>query len=88
MPVAGKPRPNPGPGPIISPGAAAAVVANNLKDGKKRAAFWPPFFLISARMKILGILNITDDSFSDGGKYLAPAAALFHAQALAHRAPT
>ncbi|MGH6827292.1 MAG: dihydropteroate synthase [Rhizomicrobium sp.] len=27
-------------------------------------------------MKILGILNITDDSFSDGGKYLAPGAAL------------
>jgi dihydropteroate synthase type 2 len=29
-------------------------------------------------MKILGILNITDDSFSDGGKYLAPEAALAH----------
>jgi len=27
-------------------------------------------------MKILGILNITEDSFSDGGKYLAPGAAL------------
>ena len=33
-------------------------------------------------MKILGILNITSDSFSDGGKYLAPEA-LVHAQALA-----
>jgi dihydropteroate synthase type 2 len=31
---------------------------------------------------ILGILNITADSFSDGGKYLEPGAALFHAQAL------
>ena len=30
-------------------------------------------------MKILGILNITDDSFSDGGKYLEPDAALAHA---------
>lgn len=29
-------------------------------------------------MKILGILNITEDSFSDGGKYLAPEAALAH----------
>ena len=29
-------------------------------------------------MKILGILNITDDSFSDGGKFLAPDAALAH----------
>ncbi|HJS44885.1 MAG TPA: dihydropteroate synthase [Rhizomicrobium sp.] len=34
-------------------------------------------------MKILGILNITSDSFSDGGKYLAPGAALAHADALA-----
>jgi dihydropteroate synthase type 2 len=34
-------------------------------------------------MKILGILNITSDSFSDGGRYLEPAAALFQAQALA-----
>ncbi|HWX90144.1 MAG TPA: dihydropteroate synthase [Rhizomicrobium sp.] len=34
-------------------------------------------------MKILGILNITSDSFSDGGKYLAPGAAIFHAQAMA-----
>jgi dihydropteroate synthase type 2 len=34
-------------------------------------------------MKILGILNITDDSFSDGGKYLDPQAALAHGRALA-----
>ena len=35
-------------------------------------------------MKILGILNgITTDSFSDGGKYLEPGAAMFHAQAMA-----
>lgn len=33
-------------------------------------------------MRILGILNITADSFSDGGKYLAPDAALAHATAL------
>ena len=33
-------------------------------------------------MKILGILNITTDSFSDGGKYLAPEAALAHANNL------
>src|SRR5471032_3246122 len=33
-------------------------------------------------MKILGILNITSDSFSDGGKYLTPEAALAHADAL------
>jgi dihydropteroate synthase type 2 len=34
-------------------------------------------------LKILGILNITADSFSDGGKYLETGAALFHAQAMA-----
>ena len=33
-------------------------------------------------MKILGILNITEDSFSDGGKFLAPDAALAHGRAL------
>jgi dihydropteroate synthase type 2 len=33
-------------------------------------------------MKILGILNITTDSFSDGGRYLDPGAALAHADAL------
>jgi dihydropteroate synthase type 2 len=34
-------------------------------------------------MKILGILNITTDSFSDGGDYLNAGPALFHAQAMA-----
>ena len=33
-------------------------------------------------MKILGILNITEDSFSDGGKFLATEAALTQAAAL------
>jgi len=34
-------------------------------------------------VKILGILNVTTDSFSDGGKYLAADDALAHAHALA-----
>ncbi len=33
-------------------------------------------------MKILGILNITEDSFTDGGKYLAPMDAMAHADNL------
>jgi dihydropteroate synthase type 2 len=37
-------------------------------------------------VKILGIVNITEDSFSDGGKFLAPDAALAHARALANDA--
>jgi len=34
-------------------------------------------------MQILGILNITSDSFSDGGRYLEPGAAILHAQTMA-----
>jgi dihydropteroate synthase type 2 len=33
--------------------------------------------------KVVGIVNITEDSFSDGGRFLAPLAAVRHAQALA-----
>jgi len=33
-------------------------------------------------VKILGILNVTDDSFSDGGKFLDPAAAIAQADRL------
>jgi dihydropteroate synthase type 2 len=32
---------------------------------------------------VFGIVNITEDSFSDGGRYLDPAAAIAHARALA-----
>lgn len=35
-----------------------------------------------AAVKIAGILNITEDSFSNGGKYLDPDAALTHARTL------
>ena len=30
----------------------------------------------------MGVLNVTPDSFSDGGEFLAPAAALAHARAM------
>lgn len=33
-------------------------------------------------MQILGIVNVTRDSFSDGGRFLTPAAAIEHAQRL------
>jgi dihydropteroate synthase type 2 len=36
-----------------------------------------------ARPLIVGIVNITADSFSDGGRFLDPAAAIAHARALA-----
>jgi dihydropteroate synthase len=38
---------------------------------------------MSAVPKVLGILNITDDSFSDAGKYLEPEVAIAHARKLA-----
>ena len=37
---------------------------------------------MSAAPKLLGIVNITEDSFSDGGRFLAPDAALAHARNL------
>lgn len=37
---------------------------------------------ISPRIKVFGILNITKDSFSDGGKFLEPGLAFNHAQKL------
>ncbi len=36
------------------------------------------------KVKIMGILNVTPDSFSDGGKYTLPQAALQHALQLIH----
>ena len=37
---------------------------------------------MSSKPVVFGILNITEDSFSDGGRYLAPAAAQDHARAM------
>jgi dihydropteroate synthase type 2 len=38
---------------------------------------------VSLSPRLFGIVNITEDSFSDGGRYLDPAAAIAHARALA-----
>ena len=38
--------------------------------------------LPTGRAAIMGILNVTPDSFSDGGRYVDPAAALEHARAM------
>jgi dihydropteroate synthase len=45
--------------------------------GARRDAF---LARIGTRPLIMGILNVTPDSFSDGGRFLAPDAALAHAQ--------
>jgi dihydropteroate synthase type 2 len=36
----------------------------------------------AGRPRLIGIVNITEDSFSDGGRYLAPEDALAHARRL------
>jgi dihydropteroate synthase type 2 len=38
--------------------------------------------VLAGRPRLVGIVNITEDSFSDGGRYLEPAAALEHAHRL------
>ena len=38
-----------------------------------------------ARPLVMGILNVTPDSFSDGGKFLDPATAIAHAKAMAEQ---
>ncbi|HUJ79346.1 MAG TPA: dihydropteroate synthase [Nitrospiria bacterium] len=38
---------------------------------------------LTARTHLMGVLNVTPDSFSDGGRYLRPARALAHAEAMA-----
>lgn len=38
---------------------------------------------LSARTHVMGILNVTPDSFSDGGKFLKPADAAAHGKAMA-----
>ena len=39
-------------------------------------------FDLTQRVLVMGIVNITPDSFSDGGRYFEPAAAIEHARAL------
>ncbi|HVP37303.1 MAG TPA: dihydropteroate synthase, partial [Terriglobales bacterium] len=48
----------------------------NLEFGKKRLN-------LSARTYLMGILNVTPDSFSDGGRFLAPEDALVQGLKLA-----
>ena len=46
--------------------------------------FWQTsrFRIDLQRPRVMGIVNVTPDSFSDGGHHASPRAALAHAQAL------
>ena len=64
---------------------AAAQLPAEVRDrlSAPRAAFGG---LAMGRPQVMGILNVTPDSFSDGGRFLAPEAALAQAQAMAEAA--
>ncbi len=54
---------------------SAAVAARSLRCGR--------FRLMLDRPLVAGVVNVTPDSFSDGGHYLEPSAAIAHARRLA-----
>ena len=59
---------------------------SEIEDQKPEVAWGSRFRAQASDLRIptiLGIVNLTEDSFSDGGRYLAPEAALAHARKLA-----
>ena len=70
-----------------SPGLAESAVGSGGASDTVAAAvrcIWQTsrFALDLAQPRVMGILNLTPDSFSDGGLYLSPSAALRHAERL------
>src|ERR1700704_5694759 len=63
-----------GPKPASGFFMSAAVTAQSLRCGR--------FRLLLDRPLVAGVVNVTPDSFSDGGNYLEPGAAIAHAQRL------
>ena len=67
---------------------AAANVTHGAQGARRAVAAAAPSgntltgLLAKGRPLIMGVLNVTPDSFSDGGRFLAPTAALAHAQRL------
>ncbi|VVE44743.1 dihydropteroate synthase [Pandoraea soli] len=71
--------------PPVSPDADEIVEAGASPDipaPPATLAFGPRFRLDARRVHVMGILNVTPDSFSDGGKFVARDAALRHAEQL------
>lgn len=66
-------------------GRAQLIAAAELPEAARRALTAPrraPAGLDLGRPRLMGILNVTPDSFSDGGRYAGTTAALAHAQAM------
>ena len=55
-------------------------MANDFTLPTLRARSWPPS--AHAGVAVVGILNVTPDSFSDGGRYADPECAVAHAEAM------
>ena len=61
----------------------ARTIANPGKTAQKPAVDALSALLALGRPLVMGILNVTPDSFSDGGQFIDPAAAIAHAAAMA-----
>ncbi|TDL79795.1 dihydropteroate synthase [Palleronia sediminis] len=71
---------------ILSRGAPPRIVAAGTLDAATRDALCAPRAPLAGlamdRPRVMGIVNVTPDSFSDGGLFEAPEAAAAHARAL------
>lgn len=72
------------PGASTLPAALAAELGRHLQGATQAPPCWQVVgrSLSLARPLVAGVLNVTPDSFSDGGRYTEPTAALRHADAL------
>ncbi len=62
--------------------ALADTIANQTKPKQNPTPSTLSGLLSLGRALVMGILNVTPDSFSDGGKFLDPARAIAHARAM------
>src|ERR1700745_2087327 len=60
---------------LVSSGAGSA-------RGHARPPDWLGRLLALGRPIVMGVVNVTPDSFSDGGRFLDPASAIAHAHTL------
>ena len=63
--------------------ALARGIANSAEPAQKRAPDALSALLGLGRPLVMGILNVTPDSFSDGGQFIDPATAIAHAGTMA-----
>jgi dihydropteroate synthase len=70
---------------IVRTATIQAIEESRVKDLLERLTAPRPFIagLAFDRPRIMGIVNVTPDSFSDGGEHFEPAAAIAHARRLA-----